>query len=52
MINLNLINSKNHKMNAIVTILVISGLIGLAQSVCIQPPTIAELNQQLFDGNI
>jgi hypothetical protein len=39
-------------MNAIITILVISGLIGLAQSVCLQTPTIAELNQQLLAGNI
>ncbi len=38
-------------MNAIVTILVISGLIQLAQSVCIQPPTIAAMNKQLLDGN-
>jgi hypothetical protein len=39
-------------MNAIITILVISGLIGLAQSGCIQTPTIAELNQQLLAGNV
>jgi hypothetical protein len=39
-------------MNAIITILVISGLIGLAQSVCTQGPTIAELNQQLLAGNV
>ncbi len=53
MINLNLnpINSNNHKMNAIIAILVISGLIEFALSVCIQKPTIAELNQQLSDGN-
>jgi hypothetical protein len=49
---INPINSKNHKMNAIITILVISGLIGLAQSLCIQTPTIAELNQQLLAGNV
>jgi hypothetical protein len=39
-------------MNAMITILVISGLIGLAQSVCIQPPNIDELNQQLLAGNV
>jgi hypothetical protein len=39
-------------MNVKTAILVIFGLIELAQSVCIQPPTIAELNQQLLDGNV
>ena len=38
-------------MNAIVTILVISGLIQLAQSVCINSANIAAMNKQLFDGN-
>jgi hypothetical protein len=52
-LNLNPINSNNNqKMNAIIAILVIFGLIELAQSVCIQAPTIAELNQQLSDGNV
>jgi hypothetical protein len=51
-LNLNPININNHKMNAMITILVISGLIGLAQSVCLQPPTIAELNQQLLNGYV
>jgi hypothetical protein len=31
---------------------VISGLIQVAQVVCTQLPTIAELNQQLLNGNV
>ncbi len=40
-------------MNAIITILVISGLIELVLSVCTtsQSLTVAQLNQQLLDGN-
>jgi hypothetical protein len=39
-------------MNAITSILLISGLIVLVQSVCTPPPNIAELNQQLLEGNV
>jgi hypothetical protein len=51
-LNLNPTASNNYKMNALITILVISGLIELAMSVCTQAPTIAELNQQLLAGNV
>ncbi len=39
-------------MNSIITIFLICGLLQLAQSVCIQPLSIAELNLQLIDGNV
>jgi hypothetical protein len=39
-------------MNAIITILVLSGLIQLAQSVCKNSANIAALNKQLFEGNV